>query len=135
MKRLAKSFKIAGRDRGFSDVEQRKASSASCAPIARRSAAEGGKTPAPKINLQASTKADILAALRQHYDWATALVKEFNDQQLVERVTPPPFFGASASRVRVFYYSLQHTQDTYGQLVVYVRLNGVTPPASRRGGV
>ena len=95
----------------------------------------GGKTPAPKINPQASTKADILAALRQHYDWATALVKEFNDQQLVERVTPPPFFGASASRVRVFYYSLQHTQDTYGQLVVYLRLNGVTPPASRRGGV
>ena len=81
------------------------------------------------------SKADILAALRQHYDWATALVKEFNDQQLVERVTPPPFFGASASRVRVFYYSLQHTQDTYGQLVVYLRLNGVTPPASRRGGV
>lgn len=95
----------------------------------------GGKTPAPKINLQASTKADILAALRQHYDWASALVKEFNDQQLVERVTPPPFFGASASRVRVFYYSLQHTWDTYGQLVVYLRLNGVTPPASRRGGV
>ena len=29
---------------------------------------------------------------------------------------------------------LQHTQDIYGQLVVYVRLNGVTPPASNRGG-
>ena len=95
----------------------------------------GGKTPAPKINAQASTKADILAALRQLYDWEMALMKEFNDQQLVERVTPPPFFGASASRARVFYYSLQHTQDTYGQLVVYLRLNGVTPPASRRGGV
>lgn len=94
-----------------------------------------GKTPAPKINLKATSKPDILAALRQHYDWQQALMKEFNDQQLVERITPPGFLGTSASRVRVFYYSLQHTQDIYGQLVVYLRLNGVTPPASRRGGV
>ena len=62
-------------------------------------------------------------------------MKEFNDQQLVERVAPPAFLGSSASRARIFYYSLQHTQDTYGQLVVYLRLNNVTPPASRRGGV
>ena len=95
----------------------------------------GGKTPAPKINAQASTKSDILAALRQLYDWEMALMKEFSDQQLVERVTPPAFLGTSASRARIFYYSLQHTQDTYGQLVVYLRLNNVTPPASRRGGV
>ena len=95
----------------------------------------GGRTPAPKINAQASTKADILAALRQLYDWEMALMKEFNDQQLVERVAPPAFLGSSASRARIFYYSLQHTQDTYGQLVVYLRLNNVTPPASRRGGV
>jgi uncharacterized damage-inducible protein DinB len=95
----------------------------------------GGKTPAPAINAKATTKADILAALRQLYDWETALMKEFTDQQLVERVTPPPFLGTSASRARIFYYSLQHTQDTYGQLVVYLRLNGITPPASRRGGI
>jgi uncharacterized damage-inducible protein DinB len=95
----------------------------------------GGKTPAPKINDKASTKADILAALRQLYDWETALMKEFNDQQLVERVMPPGFLGSQASRARIFYYSLQHTQDMYGQLVVYLRLSGVTPPASRRGGV
>jgi uncharacterized damage-inducible protein DinB len=95
----------------------------------------GGKTPAPAINLKASAKPEIVAALRQLYDWETALMKEFTDQQLVERVTPPAFLGTSSSRARIFYYSLQHTQDTYGQLVVYLRLNGVTPPASRRGGI
>ena len=95
----------------------------------------GGKTAAPTINQKATTKADILAALKQSYDWQAAVLKEFNDQQLVERVTPPPFLGSSASRVKVFYYDLQHTEDIYGQLVVYLRLNGVTPPASQRGGV
>ena len=98
-------------------------------------AALGPKTPAPAINMKASTKADILTALRQSYDWQAAALKEFTDQQLVARITPPAFLGSSASRVKVFYYDLQHTQDTYGQLVVYLRLNGVTPPASRRGGV
>jgi|SRR5688572_6051992 len=95
----------------------------------------GGKTPAPAVNQKATTKAEILAALRQSYAWQETLLKEFNDQQLVERITPPAFLGSSASRLKVFYYDLQHTQDTYGQMVVYLRLNGVTPPASRRGGV
>jgi uncharacterized damage-inducible protein DinB len=95
----------------------------------------GAKTPAPAINLKATTKADILTALRQSYEWQAAVLKEFTDQQLVERVTPPPFLGSSASRLKVFYYDLQHTQDAYGQLVVYARLSGVTPPASRRGGI
>lgn len=98
-------------------------------------AALGGKTPAPSINMKATTKADILAALKQSYDWQMAVLKEFNDQQLVERITPPAFLGSTASRLKVFYYDLAHTQDTYGQLVVYLRLNGVTPPASRRGGL
>jgi uncharacterized damage-inducible protein DinB len=95
----------------------------------------GAKTPAPAINQKATTKADILTALRQSYEWQAAVLEEFNDQQLVERITPPAFLGTSASRVKVFYYDLQHTQDTYGQLVVYMRLSGITPPASRRGGI
>lgn len=93
----------------------------------------GAKTPAPTINAKATSKADVLAALKQSFAWGEAVIKEFNDAQLVERVTPLPFLGPSASRTRVIYYSLQHTQDIYGQLVVYLRLNGITPPASNRG--
>jgi uncharacterized damage-inducible protein DinB len=95
----------------------------------------GGKTPAPAINASATTKADILAAVKQSFSWGDTVLKEFNDQQLLERVTPLPFLGPSASRVRIISYDLQHTQDIYGQLVVYLRLNGVTPPLSNRGGI
>jgi uncharacterized damage-inducible protein DinB len=95
----------------------------------------GGKTPAPMINMQATSKADIMAALRQSMDFGTAVLKEFNDQQLVERVTSMPFMGPTVSRARVIYFSIAHTQDIYGQMAVYLRLNGITPPASNRGGV
>ena len=95
----------------------------------------GGKTPAPPIDLKAASKTDVLTALRQSFDYGEAVVKEFGDRQLSERVTPPPYMGSSASRLRVIYASMQHTQDIYGQLVVYLRLNGIVPPASRRGGL
>jgi hypothetical protein len=42
------------------------------------------------------------------------------------------FMGPQLSRQRVLYFLMTHSQDTYGQLVVYARLNGVTPPASRQ---
>jgi uncharacterized damage-inducible protein DinB len=92
----------------------------------------GPKTTAPTINAQATAKAEVLAALRQSFDYGAAALKEFNDQQLLERVTSLPFLGPTASRARVINFSMQHTQDIYGQLVVYLRLNGITPPASAR---
>ena len=94
----------------------------------------GGKTPAPTLaNPKAATKAEVVAALQASFDYGAAVIKEFNDQQLTERVASMPFLGPTASRLKVIYFSMQHTQDIYGQLVVYLRLNGITPPASNRG--
>lgn len=89
----------------------------------------GGKTPAPQINLKATARADVLEALRQSLAYGEAVIKEFDDQGLLERV-PGMFLGASASRVRLINFSMAHSQDVYGQMVVYLRLNGITPPAS-----
>jgi uncharacterized damage-inducible protein DinB len=96
----------------------------------------GGKTPAPMINMEARQKADVMKALQQSFDYGDALIKEFNDQQLIERVMPPRFMGPTASRARIIYFLMIHTEDIYGQMVVYLRLNGVTPPrgvARKRG--
>jgi uncharacterized damage-inducible protein DinB len=92
----------------------------------------GGKTPAPAVNLKATTKAEVMTALRQSMDYWEVVLKEFNDMQLNERVTPPR--GPSASRLRLVYGSITHSVEIYGQMVVYLRLNGIVPPASRRGG-
>ena len=89
----------------------------------------GGKTPAPQINSSATSKADVVAALRQSLDYGAALIKEFDDQGLLERI-PGMFLGPSASRVRLINFSMAHSQDVYGQMVVYLRLNGIVPPAS-----
>ena len=90
----------------------------------------GGKAAPPMINMQARQKADVMTALQQSFDYGETLIKEFTDQQWTERVTPPRFLGTSASRARIIYFTMVHTEDIYGQMVVYLRLNGVTPPAS-----
>ena len=99
-----------------------------------------GKTPAPAVNtsdmvtfgLKASTKAEYLKALNDSFDYGERLLKEFSDAALTETVTGPPWMGPS-TRVRMIYDAISHCQDIYGQMAVYLRLNGIVPPASRRG--
>lgn len=91
----------------------------------------GGKTAAPAINMKATTRADQLQALRQSYDYGEALFKEFNDAAWTQAVMGPRFIG-QATRARIANFAMTHTMDIYGQMVVYLRLNGIVPPASRR---
>ena len=92
----------------------------------------GAKTPAPAINPNATSKTEAMAAVQKVGEYGLAVIKEFGDQQLSARVASPPFMGPMSSRQRVLYFLMTHSQDTYGQLVVYLRLNGITPPASRQ---
>lgn len=91
----------------------------------------GAKTPAPTIDLKATTKAGIVQALRQSYDYGEAVFKEFNDAAWTAEVAGPRFVG-QATRVRIANFAMTHSMDIYGQMVVYLRLNGIVPPASRR---
>jgi uncharacterized damage-inducible protein DinB len=91
----------------------------------------GAKTPAPMLNLKATSKAEIMQVLRQAYDYGDAVVKEFNDAAWTTAVMGPRFIG-QATRARIAVFAMTHTMDIYGQMVVYLRLNGIVPPASRR---
>ena len=91
----------------------------------------GAKAAAPAINMKATSRADQLQALRQSYEYGEAIFKEFNDATWVQAVMGPRFIG-QATRVRIANFAMTHTMDIYGQMVVYLRLNGIVPPASRR---
>jgi uncharacterized damage-inducible protein DinB len=91
----------------------------------------GGKAAAPTFTAQsAKTKAEILKALGDSYDYGTALIKEQTEATMIETVKAPAFLGPS-TRARIFWTLLAHSMDIYGQMAVYLRLNGVVPPLSR----
>jgi len=90
-----------------------------------------GAAPAPAINMNAKSKADTIKAMSDSFDYGLAILKEQTDQTMVGGVQGPPWMGFS-TRARMFEFLVGHTQDTYGQMVVYLRLNGLVPPASQR---
>jgi uncharacterized damage-inducible protein DinB len=102
----------------------------------------GAKAGGPAINatdlatfgLKASTKADFLRLLGESFDYGEAVLMEFTDETLTGVVKGPPWIGQT-TRARMAWFTMGHVQDIYGQMAVYLRLNGVVPPASRRGGV
>jgi DinB family len=75
------------------------------------------------------TKAQILKALSDAYDFGSEVLQE-QTGETINTVIDVQVFGPS-TRARIVWSLLAHAMDIYGQMVVYVRLNGIVPPASR----
>jgi uncharacterized damage-inducible protein DinB len=93
----------------------------------------GSRAAAPPINMKATSKAEILEALSDSFDYGTAVLREQNDETMLKMADPSRFsFGGPSTRARVVFFVIGHTWDIYGQMAVYLRLNGLVPPASQR---
>ena len=91
----------------------------------------GARAQPPAIKGDATGKAEIMKALADAYDFGAAVINEQTDQSLLQIVdtNQDPVLS---SRARVIYFLLGHTWDIYGQMAVYLRMNGITPPRSQR---
>ena len=90
-----------------------------------------GKATPPTISRTARSKAEVIKAMSDSFDYGEALIREQTPASMFEVVQTNAFLGPS-SRARVVYFLLGHTWDIYGQMVVYLRENGGVPPASQR---
>lgn len=92
----------------------------------------GAKAAAPMINDKATSKADVVKALDASFDYGTEAIKELTDATILQPVAMAPGFLGPSSKARIVYSAIGHTWDIYGQMAVYLRLNGKVPPASQR---
>jgi uncharacterized damage-inducible protein DinB len=76
----------------------------------------------------AKTKAEIMKYLKESFQMLDAGVAATNADNMFTPLRGP--YGGD-NRLAVLEYALWHATDHYGQLVVYLRLNGIVPPASR----
>ena len=76
------------------------------------------------------SKADIMQYLKDSFAHTHAAFAKFNDKNLDEQVRNP-FGTGTRPRLHIALIILGHTQDHYGQMVEYLRMNGIIPPASR----
>jgi DinB superfamily len=76
----------------------------------------------------AKTKAEILAYLHESF---VMMDGEIAKSKLDNLMAPMQGPYAGDNRLEVLNSALWHISDHYGQLVEYVRMNGIVPPASR----
>ncbi len=76
------------------------------------------------------TKAEILAFLKESFTYVHKAVMTINAKNMVEP-SKSPFGEGKVTRLSLATGVVGHGFDHYGQMVEYLRMNGIVPPASR----
>jgi hypothetical protein len=77
------------------------------------------------------TKADSVKFLKDSYTYCHKAYQSINESNATGQVQSP--FGPNkVSRLGLAMMNIGHPFDHYGQMVEYLRMNGIIPPASRR---
>jgi uncharacterized damage-inducible protein DinB len=76
------------------------------------------------------TREQIVKYVKDSFAYTHKALATVNDKNALEMIDGP--FGGKSSRLGLASSTLWHSFDHYGQMVEYVRMNGIVPPASRR---
>jgi hypothetical protein len=78
------------------------------------------------------TKAEILNYLTGSFAYLDKAIEAIDQKTVPVKSSPiSPLKSTEATRLALVVESLAHAFDHYGQMVEYLRMNGVVPPASR----
>jgi hypothetical protein len=77
-----------------------------------------------------TSKADIIKFLKDSFAYVHKAIATINETNLTDAVISP-FGEGKITRLGMASALSWHAYDHYGQMVVYLRMNGIIPPASR----
>ena len=77
------------------------------------------------------TKADIIKFLKDSFAYAHKAFAGITDANATASI-PTPWGKGSTTRLYLASLTVAHAFDHYGQMAVYLRMNGIIPPASRK---
>lgn len=77
-----------------------------------------------------TSKADVVNYLNGAFTYAHRAMMSLTEQNLTGMVKSP-FGGGQTQRGALAITNVSHVMDHYGQMVVYTRMKGIVPPASR----
>jgi DinB superfamily len=84
----------------------------------------------PKSLDSLKTKDELVKALRDSFTYAHAAISTITPENAFASVPGPPELKLTRASVAAF--AVAHPEDHYGQMVEYLRMNGIIPPASRK---
>lgn len=71
------------------------------------------------------SKKDMIALIDKTFNETIKLIKKFNPNQLEDKLD---YFGLNRSKRQIFMLLADHITHHRGQMLVYMRLNGLVPP-------
>jgi len=91
------------------------------------SMASGEKNPAPGIEKNKTSKADIVQGLKDAVDYCNKAYDGLTDAKAAEMIK---VFGHELTRLSVMSLNTAHADEHYGNMVTYMRMKGLVPPSS-----
>lgn len=85
-----------------------------------------GNNPVTKADAALQKKEEIIKTLERAYDFALNALRNFSPEKLSDNVK---FFAGPMTRLQIINLLNDHQTHHRGQLLVYLRLNGIKPPA------
>jgi uncharacterized damage-inducible protein DinB len=77
------------------------------------------------------TKAEIMKFLKDSFAYVRKAAASIDEENAVQPIKSP-FGNGMTTRLSMATLTVGHCFDHYGQMVEYLRMNGIIPPASRR---
>src|ERR1700758_5486240 len=95
------------------------------------SIASGEKNPELKIEQTKTSKADLIAALKEGFAYCDKVYDSMTDAAATQSVK---FFGNDVPKYALLSINISHNMEHYGNLVTYMRIKGIVPPTSEQQG-
>jgi hypothetical protein len=87
---------------------------------------KGGPNPA-------KSKAELVQYLRDSFDYGHRVLATINQKNALARADGP--YGGPNTKLGLAVTAVWHIADHYGQLVPYLRMNGIVPPSTQQYGL
>jgi uncharacterized damage-inducible protein DinB len=81
----------------------------------------------------AKTKAELIKYLKDSFDYSNRVVATLTAQNALDRVEGR--YAGPNTKLGISVISVWHITDHYGQIVEYLRLNGIVPPFTQKYGI
>jgi uncharacterized damage-inducible protein DinB len=91
------------------------------------SVALGEKNPTPNIEKTKTSKADLIAALKDAFAYCDKAYDSMTDASATQTVK---FIGGDTPKLGVLSANNLHTTEHYGNLITYMRMKNIVPPTS-----
>lgn len=107
-----------------------------CAQFAFFNEFEGKQPPADCEkggHMPAKSKAELIAYLKDSFDYSNRVLAGLTAANALDRVEGR--YGGPNTKLGISVLAVWHITDHYGQLVEYLRMNGIVPPMTQKYGL